>query len=99
MPPPAQSLRRLPREFLEVFRYGRKALELVWQTSRSLSIWLAALTVLAGALPALVAFLGARIVDAVVVASRSGGDIVPVLQLVALEGAAVAALALCTRAL
>jgi ATP-binding cassette subfamily B protein len=99
MPTPALDLRRLPREFLEVFRYGRKALELVWQTSRSLSVWLAVLTVLAGALPALVAWLGARIVDAVVVASRSGGDIVPVLQLVALEGAAVAALALCMRAL
>jgi ATP-binding cassette subfamily B protein len=99
MPTPALDLRRLPREFLEVFRYGRKALELVWQTSRSLSVWLAVLTVLAGALPALVAWLGARIVDAVVVASRSGGDIVPVLQLVAFEGAAVAALALCLRAL
>jgi ATP-binding cassette, subfamily B, bacterial len=97
--PPALDLRRLPREFLEVFRYGRKALELVWQTSRTLSVWLAILTVLAGALPALVAYLGARIVDAVVVASSSGGDIVRVLELVALEGATVASLALCTRAL
>ncbi len=99
MPAPALNLRRLPREFLEVFRYGRKALALVWQTSRSLSVWLAVLTVLAGALPALVAYLGARIVDAVVLASRSGGDIVPVLELVACEGAAVATLALCMRAL
>lgn len=98
-PPPAQTLRRLPREFLEVFRYGRKALELVWQTSRSLSVWLAVLTVLAGALPALIAYLGARIVDAVVTASSGGGDIAPVLELVALEGTAVAALALCMRAL
>jgi ATP-binding cassette subfamily B protein len=57
------------------------------------------LTVLAGALPALVAWIGARIVDAVVAASSSGGDIVPVLELVALEGVAVAALALCTRGL
>ncbi len=62
-------------------------------------MWLAVLTVLAGALPALVAYLGARIVDAVVLASRSGGDIVPVLELVACEGAAVAMLALCMRAL
>jgi ATP-binding cassette, subfamily B, bacterial len=88
----------LPREFFEVFRYGRKALELVWQTSRSLSVWLAMLTLLAGVLPALVAYLGARIVDAVVTASSSGGDILPVLQLVALEGLTVAALALTTRA-
>ena len=97
--PPAMDLRRLPREFLEVFRYGRKAMELVWQTSRRLSVWLALLTVMVGALPALVAYLGARIVDAVVAASASGGDIVPVLELVALEGAAVAVLALCSRAL
>ncbi|MEO6078998.1 MAG: ABC transporter ATP-binding protein [Steroidobacteraceae bacterium] len=82
-----------------MFRYGRKALELVWQTSRSLSVWLAVLTVLAGALPALIAYLGARIVDAVVTASSGGGDIAPVLELVALEGTAVAALALCMRAL
>lgn len=99
VPPPKLDLRRLPREFLEVFRYGRKALALVWQTSRGLSIWLAVLTVLAGMLPALIAWLGARIVDAVVVASRSGGDVAPVLQLVAFEGAAVAALALTSRAL
>ncbi len=97
--PPVMNLRRLPREFLEVFRYGRKAMELVWQTSRTLSVWLAMLTVMVGALPALVAYLGARIVDAVVMASAGGGDIVPVLELVALEGAAVAMLALCSRAL
>ena len=97
--PPERSLRRLPREFFEVFRYGRKALELVWQTSRSLSIWLALLTVTAGALPALIAFVGARIVDAVVAASRSGGSVTPVLQLVLLEGAAVATLALVSRAM
>ena len=59
MPPPPLDLRRLPREFLEVFRYGRKALELVWQTSPRLTLWLAGLTVLVGALPALVAWLGA----------------------------------------
>jgi ATP-binding cassette, subfamily B, bacterial len=99
MPPPGPDLWRLPREFLEVFRYGRKALDLVWQTSRKLSIWLGVLTVLAGALPALVALLGARIVDAVVAASRGGGDIIPVLELVALEGLTVAVLALCTRGL
>lgn len=98
-PPAAEQppLRRLPREFLEVFAYGRKALELVWLTSRPLTLWLAVLTVLIGALPALVAWLGARIVDAVVAAAGSGGELGPVLQLVAFEGLAVAALALCTR--
>jgi ATP-binding cassette subfamily B protein len=93
------ALSRLPREFLEVFAYGRKALELVWQTSRRLTIWLALLTLLSGALPALIAWLGARIVDAVVAAAGSGGALAPVLELVALEGLAVAMLALCTRGL
>ncbi|MEO8314714.1 MAG: ABC transporter ATP-binding protein [Pseudomonadota bacterium] len=92
------NLRRLPREFLEVFRYGRKALELVWQTSRKLTLWLAALTVVAGTLPALIATIGGLIVDAVIAASSGGGDVMPVLKLVAFEGAAVAALALAMRA-
>jgi ATP-binding cassette subfamily B protein len=96
---PSLTLRALVREFLEVFAYGRKALELVWETSRPLTLWLGLLTVLTGALPALVAWLGARIVDAVVAAAGSGGGLAPVLQLVALEGAAVAVLALGTRAL
>jgi ATP-binding cassette subfamily B protein len=101
-PPPQQpalALHRLPREFLEVFTYGRKALLLVWQTSRRLTIWLALLTLLSGALPALIAWLGARIVDAVVAAAAGSGELAPVLELVALEGLAVASLALCTRAL
>ena len=98
-PPAGPDLRRLPREFLEVFRYGRKALGLVWQTSAKLSIWLAVLTALAGTLPALVAFLGARIVDAVVAAASGGGDVKPALELVLLEGLAVALLALCNRGL
>jgi ATP-binding cassette subfamily B protein len=101
LPPQQQgvALHRLPREFLEVFTYGRKAMQLVWQTSRRLTIWLALLTLLAGALPALIAWLGARIVDAVVAAAAGGGELAPVLELVALEGVAVAVLALCTRAL
>jgi len=98
-PPSGADLRRLPREFLEVFRYGRKALALVWQTSRRLSVWLALLTAMAGALPALVAYLGARIVDAVVSAAAGGGSVAPALELVVLEGIAVALLALCGRGL
>jgi ATP-binding cassette, subfamily B, bacterial len=103
-PPPlspqsAPPLRQLPREFLEVFRYGRQALVLVWQTSRGLAIAQAGLTLLVGALPALVAYLGARIVDAVVAASTGQMEVPAVLQLVALEGGAVATLALASRGL
>src|SRR5262245_210945 len=60
-PQASLALRDLPREFIEAFRYGRKALELVWQTSRKLTVWLALLTLVVGTLPALVAFIGARI--------------------------------------
>src|SRR5690606_29446378 len=97
--PPTEklALHRLPREFLAVFAYGRKAVELVWQTSRPLTVWLGLLTLLLGALPALIAWLGARIVDAVVAAAASGGALAPVLELVAFEGLAVALLALCMR--
>jgi ATP-binding cassette, subfamily B, bacterial len=97
-PPPSRDLKHLPREFLEVFRYGRKAMALVWQTSRPLAVWLALLTAAAGALPALVAWIGARIVDAVVHAAATRGDVGPVLELVAFEGLAVALLALVMRA-
>jgi ATP-binding cassette, subfamily B, bacterial len=97
-PPPSRDLKHLPREFMEVFRYGRKAMGLVWQTSRPLSIWLGLLTGAAGALPALVAWIGARIVDAVVHAAATHGDVGPVLELVAFEGLAVALLALVMRA-
>jgi ATP-binding cassette, subfamily B, bacterial len=100
MPAAPPVLWRLPREFLEVFRYGRKALALVWQTSRRLSISLAVLTVLVGALPAVVAWLGSRIVDAVVAAAAAGGvDTHDVIRLVILEGLTIAVLALCSRGL
>ena len=56
-------MRALP----EVFQYTRHALGLVWSTSRPLTIALATLTLAAGVLPAAVAFVGALIVDAVVV--------------------------------
>ena len=56
----------MQRGFLGVFAYSRRALSLVWTTDKPLSITLAALTVVAGVLPAAVAYVGALIVDAVV---------------------------------
>jgi ATP-binding cassette subfamily B protein len=94
------TLRALP----EVFRYTRHALELVWATSRRLTIALAVLTVLAGLLPAAIAYVGALIVDAVVAAislrqATGAADLGRTLGLVALEGALVAALAATQRGL
>jgi ATP-binding cassette subfamily B protein len=84
--------------FLGVFQYTRRALELVWSTHRPFTVTLGALTVLAGFLPAVAAYIGQLIVDDVVVAIdvyRAGEtpDYPGVLWLVALEGIVVAGLA------
>jgi ATP-binding cassette subfamily B protein len=94
------TLRALP----EVFQYTRHALELVWATSRPLTIALALLTLVAGIVPAGIAFVGALIVDAVVAAiavHRETGavDLTTVLGYVALEGVLVAAMAATQRGL
>ena len=87
------------RGFFGVFRYSRRALELVWSTNRALTVALALLTLLAGILPASVAYVGALIVDAVVAAMRSPGGARHVVELVALEGVLVAAIAAAQRGL
>ena len=94
------TLRALP----EVFQYTRHALQLVWSTSRPLTIALALLTLVAGVLPAAIAYVGALIVDAVVAAIAVHGasgvvDLSTVLGYVALEGLLVAAMAATQRGL
>jgi len=101
---PAAAIPDSPREFLGVFRYSRRALELVWTTSRRLTLILAVVTVLAGVLPAAVAYVGALIIDAVVAAARLYQDsgtaqYREVMTFVAIEGGLVAALAGAQRAL
>ena len=88
------------RGFFGVFRYSRRALELVWSTNGALTVALGLLTLAAGVLPASVAYVGSLIVDAVVGAIRSGGgEARRVVELVALEGALVAAIAAAQRGL
>jgi len=70
-PKPTQSKPDLTRGFLGIFAYSRRALELVWTTSRPLTVAFALLTLVAGALPAGVAYVGALIVDAVVAAIQA----------------------------
>jgi len=72
--PPVSSPDATTRGFLGVFRYSRRAMELVWSTNRPLTVVLALLTVLAGALPAAMAWVGALIIDAVVEAIRIHGE-------------------------
>jgi ATP-binding cassette subfamily B protein len=95
-------LRALP----ETFRYTRHAVALVWSTSRPLTLALALLTLVAGVLPAAIAYVGALIVDAVVAALKlhGGGAVTPaalshVIGYVALEGVLVAAMAAAQRGL
>jgi ATP-binding cassette subfamily B protein len=95
---PALSKPELTRGFLGVFAYSRRAIELVWTTSRPLTFTFAALTLIAGALPAAVAYVGSLIVDAVVAAIRADPltrDAMTrhALEFVAAEGVLVAAIA------
>src|SRR3569833_3273913 len=88
------------RNFLAVFKYSRRALELVWSTNKTLSIVIALLSVVVGALSAGVAYVGSLIVDAVVAAIRAGGaSATHVIELVALEGVLVAGVAAARRGL
>jgi ATP-binding cassette, subfamily B, bacterial len=85
------------RGFFGVFRYSRRALELVWSTNRALSLTLAGLTLCAGVLPAVVAYIGSLIVDAVVGAIRGGVGTRHVVDLVLLEGLLVVAISAVQR--
>jgi ATP-binding cassette subfamily B protein len=83
---------------LGVFGYSSRALELVWTTSRRLTVILALLTLVAGILPAAIAYIGQLIVDGVVAATQSDTpDTRGVLKLVALEALVVTAVAAAQR--
>jgi len=86
--------------FFGVFRYSRRAIQLVWETNRTLLLAMALLTLAAGLLPAGVAWIGAQIVDAVVYARGAAGhNAARVLRLVLLEGCLVAGVAGAQRGL
>ena len=73
-------------------------MELVWTTSRSLTLILAVLTVVAGILPAAIAYVGQLIVDAVVAAiAADKPDTRGIFLLILLEAAIVVAVAACQR--
>jgi ATP-binding cassette, subfamily B, bacterial len=86
------------RRALGVFGYSRRALDLVWTTSRPLTITLALLTLVGGILPAVIAYIGQLIVDGVVAATQSANpDTRGVLLLVGLEASVVIAVAATQR--
>lgn len=61
----------IDRQMLGVFKYSQRAIKLVWQTSSSLTIGLAIATLIAGLLPAVAAYIGQLIVDAVLAAMET----------------------------
>ena len=89
------------RKYLSVFQYTGAAAKLVWQTSRSLTVVLAVLTVIGGLLPAGIAVVGKQIVDGVLLAAETGSqaDQMAALGWVAAEGVLIATLAGIRRAL
>ncbi|MFK7887334.1 MAG: ABC transporter ATP-binding protein [Gammaproteobacteria bacterium] len=86
------------RRFGGVFRYSRRALELVWATSKTLTLTLGVLTIAAGVLPAGIAWVGQLIVDGVVSAMNDPQhDISGVLRLVIIEAIIVALMSAAQR--
>lgn len=57
------------------FQYSGPALKLVWQTAPRLTLWLALCTVIAGLMPAGIAYTGKLLVDAVVQATQQGNEL------------------------
>ena len=108
-PPSSQTSSASPLSgFFGVFRYSRRALGLVWETSRWMMLGLALCTLVAGVLPAVAAWVGQLIVDGVVSAMESHqaasdpdllASITPVLTLVGIEAVIIALIALAQRGL
>lgn len=92
------------KDFLAVFQYSRRAIELVWQTSRPLTWGMISLTILAGILPAIAAYLGQLIVDTVLASieiyqQQGSVDYMPALRLLFFEGIVIALIAAASRGL
>ncbi|MGC1392751.1 MAG: ABC transporter ATP-binding protein, partial [Coleofasciculaceae cyanobacterium] len=91
----SQKLRSIQalRQSFSVFRYGGRALGLVWTTNRRLTIALAILTLVAGLLPGAIAYISKLIVDSVLIASRGDTNRWTALGYVGWEAIAVMLLA------
>jgi len=96
--PPSPPPDATTRGFFGVFQYSRRALQLVWSTNARLTIALGVLTLIAGILPAAMAYVGALIIDSVLAATqvvKDGGkmQMTRVFTLVAAEALIVATIA------
>ena len=80
-------------QFGPLLIYGRRALALVWATSRRLTLALGGLTLVAGLLPAAIAWVGKLLVDSVVLAIDLGQMTDQIWLWLGLEAVLVAAMA------
>ncbi|MGY6631151.1 MAG: ABC transporter ATP-binding protein [Wenzhouxiangella sp.] len=87
------------QQILPLWTYGRRALALVWATSRLLTLTLALLTVIAGLLPAAIAWVGKELVDSVVLAIEQGAMNSTIWFWLSLEALLVACMAAAQTAL
>jgi ABC-type multidrug transport system fused ATPase/permease subunit len=80
---------------LSIYQYGSRAIQLVWATDWRLTILLGGLTLVAGLMPAAIAYVGKLIVDSVVLASQTGltQDRMTALTYLGIEAALVGVLA------
>jgi ATP-binding cassette subfamily B protein len=86
-----------------LFTYFRRAMELTWTTSRFLSVAIGCLTLVSALLPAAVAWVGSRIVDAVLKGitlypSQGSGAYGGVISMVMLEAGLVITMSAASRA-
>ena len=84
--------------FRDLLQFTRRAFGLVWTTSKPLAYGFCVLTLLAGLLPATLAYVSKLLVDGVV-SARALHDAAPAVRYVLLEAAVVIALALVQRAI
>jgi ATP-binding cassette subfamily B protein len=96
VPPPARDVPKstLTAQLGDSLAHTRKTLGLVWRSSRPLTIALGAMTLVGGLVPLGIAYVGKRIVDAVVAGARA-----PTLRWVLVELALVVAQAVVQRGL
>ena len=87
--------------FFGVFRYSKEAITLVWTTDKRLTLILLALTIFAGVIPGAIAYVGKKIVDAVVLAAETDlpADRWWVLKWIGIEAALIILMAAAQRTL
>ncbi len=89
------------RQSIAIYKYSWKAIKLVWETNKNLTLVLGFLTLIAGILPAVMAYTGKLIIDSVIAAAKSGTqeDLWAAIGFLGLEAAVIVLLDGCRRGL